>query len=89
MKFIAAKHFFSRLLILFLSGAAVFLINPPLFAQNSVIKGTIKNGTTGKPAKVEKLTLIGFDTGMDILKEINDIDADFALTDLMPSKTRC
>ena len=88
MNFITAKYFLFQLVILFLTVTTVFLINQPLFAQNSVIKGTIKNGTTGKPAKVEKLALIGLETGMNILKEMKDVDAAFTLTGLMPSKTR-
>ncbi len=56
------------------------------YAQTSIINGTIKNGTTGGSAQVASLTLMGFETGMDIIDDLKNVEGSFTF-DNIPSST--
>ena len=69
--------------VVFCLFAALFATQ--VLAQNSVIKGTVKNGTTGNPANVESVSLLGLDAGMQVISEISNVSGDFTFNDVRPS----
>lgn len=54
-------------------------------AQNSVITGTVKNGTTGNLENVESVSLLGLGAGMQVIGEISNVSGDFTFNDVKPS----
>lgn len=53
-------------------------VTPPTPGETIVIRGRLVNGTTGAPARAERLTLLRLSEGMQPLQTLNNVGPEFA-----------
>jgi hypothetical protein len=64
----------------------VIMFSSDVFAQTGTIQGTIRNGSTGGSVEVESLTLIGFETGLDVVEVLSNVSNSFTFHNVSSSQ---